>query len=95
MALLLRALGPGLDEIDPPLVRRCASGIAVVPSALANHQGSHKEALGVYAVVTPGLIWLSCSSKVRAGSFCIADQSFKASRGESTEKFARRFGVGR
>ena len=25
-----RALGPGLDEIDSPLVRRCASGIAVV-----------------------------------------------------------------
>src|SRR5262249_3218151 len=64
----LGMLGPCLDEIDPLLVRRCASGIAVVqPSArLANHRGSHKEALGVYAVVTPGLIWLSCSSKVRA-----------------------------
>jgi hypothetical protein len=40
----LGMLGPGLDEIDPLLVRRCASGIAVMqPSArLANHRGSHK-----------------------------------------------------
>src|SRR6516165_562566 len=33
-------------------------------------EAATEEALGVYAVVTPGLIWLSRSSKVRAGSFC-------------------------
>jgi hypothetical protein len=49
-------------------------------------EAATEEALGVYAVVTPGLIWLSYSSKIRAGTFSIADQIVQGVKGRIDRK---------